>query len=116
MASLGMKGLFNLTSREIDSQVTKTSPGNYALGRVSENKFYVYYVGRSDTDLNGRLKDWVDEYDKFRFSYAASPKAAFKKECQNYHDFGETDKLDNKQHPQRPDDSNWKCPVCDILN
>ncbi|NQV36495.1 MAG: hypothetical protein HQ509_00640 [Candidatus Marinimicrobia bacterium] len=116
MASLGMKGLFNLTSREIDSQVTKTSPGNYALGRVSENKFYVYYVGRSDTDLNGRLKDWVDEYDKFRFSYAASPKAAFKKECQNYHDFGETDKLDNKQHPQRPDDSNWKCPVCDIFN
>ena len=116
MASLGMKGLFNLTSREIDSQVTKTSPGNYALGRVSENKFYVYYVGRSDTDLNGRLKDWVDEYDKFRFSYAASPKAAFEKECQNYHDFGETDKLDNKQHPQRPDDSNWKCPVCDIFN
>lgn len=116
MASLGMKGLFNLTSREIDSQVTKTSPGNYALGRVSENKFYVYYVGSSDTDLNGRLKDWVDEYDKFRFSYAASLKAAFKKECQNYHDFGETDKLDNKQHPQRPDDSNWKCPVCDIFN
>ncbi len=116
MASLGMKGLFNLTSREIDSQVTKTSPGNYALGRVSENKFYVYYVGRSDTDLNGRLKDWVDEYDMFRFSYAKSPKAAFEKECQNYHDFGEIDKLDNKNHPQKPDNTNRKCPVCDIFN
>jgi len=91
-----MKGPFNLTNDEIDNQVTKTSTGNYALGCVSDETFYVSYVGRSDTDLNDRLKDWVGEYKKFKFSYATSPKAAFEKESQNYHDFGKSDKLDNR--------------------
>lgn len=116
MASLEMKGAFDLTNDEIDNQVTKTSPGNYALGRISDGTFYVSYVGRSDKDLNDRLKDWVGEYKKFKFSYATSPKAAFVKECHNYHDFGEADKLDNENHPQRPDNTNWKCPVCDIFD
>jgi hypothetical protein len=35
MASLEMKGPFDLTNDEIDDKVTKTSPGNYALGRLS---------------------------------------------------------------------------------
>lgn len=116
MATLGMNGFFDLTNDEIDSHVTKTSAGNYALGHVSGETFYVSYIGRSDTDLNDRLKDWIEEYKKFKFSYATSPKAAFEKECQNYHDFGESDKLANKSHPQRPDVTNWKCPVCDIFD
>ena len=116
MASLGMSGSYDLTNEEIDKQVTKKSPGNYALGYTKDGTFYVKYVGRSDTDLNKRLKDWVGKYKKFKFSYATSPKAAFEKECHNYHDFGESDKLDNDNHPQRPDGTNWKCPVCDIFD
>lgn len=116
MAKLGMKGSFNLTKKEINEQVTKESPGNYALGNLSGNTFYVNYVGRSDDNLNTRLKDWVGEYEKFKFSYATSPKAAFEKECKNYHDFGEKDKLDNKNHPQRPDNTTWKCSFCDIFD
>jgi hypothetical protein len=45
-----------------------------------------------------------------------SPKAAFEKECKNYHDFGGSEKLDNKQHPERPDGTNWECPVCDMYD
>ena len=115
MASLGMKGPYDLTDREIDRQVTVTSAGNYALGYERDETFIVNYVGRSDTDLNSRLKDWVKRYKKFKYSYATSPKAAFKKECHNYHDFGESEKLDNDKHPQRPADTDWKCPVCDIF-
>ena len=44
------------------------------------------------------------------FSYASCPKAAFEKKCKNYHDLGESEKLDNKSHPDRPTGSGWKCP------
>ena len=116
MASLGMEGPFNLTKDEIDKRVTKMSPGNYGLGRVLNKTFYVSYVGRADIDVNKRLKSWVEEYKNFKFSFATSPKAAFEKECHNYHDFGESQELDNDKHPQRPDNTNWKCPICDIFD
>ena len=45
MASLGMKGPFDLTNDEIDNQVTRISPGNYALSRVADGTFYVSDVG-----------------------------------------------------------------------
>jgi len=75
----------------------------------------VRYVGRSDTDVNSRLRSWVGKdsrYKQFKYSYATSSKEAFEKECKNYHDFGGSESLDNKDHPQRPEGTNWKCPVC----
>lgn len=116
MAKLDMNGSYELTEEKIDEKITKTSAGNYALGYVKESTFYVEYVGRADSDVNGRLKKWVDHYQQFKYSYASSPKVAFEKECKNYHDFGENIKLDNKNHPDRPDDSSWKCPFCSIYD
>lgn len=113
MARLEMKGPFDLDNKSIDANVTKTSPGNYALGKVEGETFYVLYVGRADNDVNDRLKDWVGKkYPKFKFSYASSPKAAFERECKNFHDFCGAEKLDNDIHPDRPKNSNWKCPFC----
>ena len=114
MASLDMKGSYPLTTESVNEQVTKKSPGNYALGYVAEESFYVQYVGRADIDLNDRLHDWVKEkkHSKFRYSYATSPKAAFEKECHNWHDFKPKQ---NKNHPARPDNANWECPVCDTF-
>lgn len=119
MASLEMRGSFDLNTETIDNQVTKTSPGNYALGHINKenNHFIVEYVGRADSDLNGRLKQHVGEkYKKFKYSYATSPKAAFQEECRDYHEFGENQKLDNKIHPDKSEDTFWKCPYCDICN
>ena len=112
---LDMKGSYQLTNEEIDERVSKKSPGNYALGYRDEEdkKFVVRYVGRSDDDLKQRLKKQVEEYKRFKFSYATSSKEAFKKECKNYHDSGESENLDNTNHPDRPDDSDWECPFCD---
>ena len=121
MASLNMDGAYDLTNNDISSQVTKTSAGNYALGYMKTKEdggrtFVVEYVGRSDTDVAGRLKQHVGEkYKKFKYSYATSPKAAFEKECKNYHDFGESQSLDNDVHPRRPDGSGWKCPCCEVF-
>jgi hypothetical protein len=115
MASLDMSAAYELTSKKIDEVVAKTSAGNYALGHVSDSPFRVNYVGRSDDDVRGRLKQWVgSDYTSFKFSSALSARAAFEKECQNYHDFGGTEKLDNKEHPGRPDGTSLKCPICGV--
>ncbi len=114
MASSGLKGPYALTDDMIDDEVTRTSAGAYALGKLSGDTFYIEYVGRSDTDVNNRLHDHVGNYPKFKYDYFGSAKAAFEKECNLYHDFNPSD---NKAHPARPNGANWKCPVadCDAL-
>ena len=112
MASSGLKGPHTLSADGVDRAVTKTSAGAYALGCVdTQNTFAISYVGRSDNDIGKRLKDHIGKYKQFKFDYFGSPKAAFEKECNLYHDFGET-ALDNNIHPARPADSDWKCPRC----
>ncbi|MCA6969226.1 hypothetical protein LF935_06210 [Pectobacterium carotovorum] len=118
MASLNMGNHYPLTSQGIDNAVTTTSAGNYALGYINDEKlFVVEYVGRADSDVKARLKAHLNEgYSCFKFSYATSPKNAFEKECQNYHDFGEKEALRNSIHPDRPSNSKqWKCPSCTIF-
>ncbi len=112
MPITGLKGPYTLDNETIDRVVTRTSPGAYALGSVRNNTFYVRYVGRSDNDINARLKGWVGKYPKFKYEYYNSPKAAFEKECNLWHDFKPPD---NDRHPQRPNGTNWKCPRCDIF-
>lgn len=118
MASLQMEGPYALTSAKIDGVVTKKSPGNYALGYTKDDgTFIVQYVGRSDVDVKQELKARLDSnYNKFKYSYATSAKAAFEKECRNFHDPGGSQKLDNKNHPDRPNGTSWKCPVCNIFD
>jgi hypothetical protein len=115
MPNTGLNGLYRLSSEKIDEVVTKTSPGTYVLEREdSSNSFIVNYVGRSDDDVNDRLKDWVGlkGYKRFKFGYFGSPKAAFEKECEIYHDFSG---LDNDIHPQRPEGTSWQCPHCNTF-
>jgi len=112
--STGLKGSFSLDAETIDDQVTKVSPGVFALGTKEGKTFHVHYVGRSDADVNAELKEHVGEYDRFKFDYTDpySSEAAFVKECQLYHDFGGPDgKVDNQHHPERPSD-NVFCPKC----
>jgi hypothetical protein len=117
MASLEMKGPYTLDNATIDKFVEVDSIGNYALGYEDDDgKFIVEYVGRSDEDLNGRLKQWVGKHKQFKFSNATSGKAAFEKECKNYHDFGGSKKLGNDIHPDRPEGEKWKCPYCNVFD
>jgi len=116
MPTLNMNGPYDLTYSEIDNIVTlKEFAGNYALGFVDKaGAFYVHYVGRSDTDIAFRLKKHVyeEKYPKFMYSYANSVKEAFEKECRNYHDFGGAEVLDNEIHPDKPEGTNYRCPIC----
>lgn len=118
MASTGLSDPYDLTSEKIDEVVTRKSPGTYVLDkRNGSGSFAVNYVGRSDDDVNGRLKDWVNtKYKRFKFGYNSSPKEAFEKECNIWHDFGGDENImDNEKHPQRPVGSDWQCPKCDVF-
>ena len=123
MPSTGLGNYYPLNNEKIDAVVKKKSAGAYVLGHLRKEKkneeevkvFIPDYVGRSDDDINGRLKKWVGgKYSTFKFGYYDSPKAAFVKECDLYHDWKK--QLDNKQHPDRPKNANWKCPRCKVFN
>lgn len=116
--STGLHGPYELDTTVIDKIVRGVGPGAYALTREkTEPSFVVYYVGRSDDDLNDRLKDWVGtKYTHFKYGFLDTAEAAFLKECRLFHDFGGVAKLDNEIHPARPNGSKAKCPVdgCDV--
>lgn len=112
MSSTGLHGHYVLTAEKIDEVITVTSAGAYALGSLNKttNNFVPEYVGRSDDDINKRLKDWVGQYSHFKYRYYSTNKAAYEKECRLYHDWKK--QLDNKVHPAKSEGTDWKCPVC----
>ncbi|MGE5587564.1 MAG: hypothetical protein ACM3ZO_05070 [Clostridia bacterium] len=106
-----MNGPYTLSYATIDAVVTLRSPGVYELLVLYQGP--VRYVGRSDDDLNARLKQWVgSKYRYFTFEYCSSARDAFYKECTLYHQHGGSKGLDNDRHPDRPSGTDWKCPVC----
>lgn len=123
MPSLNMGGTaFPLTEEKINANVAEQRIGNYAYGYLNDNgSFIVRYVGRSDTDLRNRIKHGIQEfkdnpklkYEQFKFSYADSAEEAYRKECQNYHDFGGPEGfLMNERHPDSPEGTDLTCPIC----
>ena len=101
-----------LTEAEIDAAVKHISPGVYILDETTSGPWRDDYVGRSDNNLNARLKDWVGTYGFFKAAYLDSAKQAFEAECEFYHALAPRD---NKVHPARPANSNWVCPRCYIF-
>lgn len=111
----GFSDLYVLNDSNIDAHVLLTSSGVYVLDRSATGGFTTHYVGRSDDDVNGRLKDWVGKYKYFKFQYTSSAKAAFELECNVYHDMSP---VDNLAHPARPKGTSYKCPkgYCSVLD
>lgn len=75
MRSLEMSGPYPLSDEAIDEALTRTSPGNYALGYMDGDAFDVFYVGRSDSDVRQRLHEWVgmpSRYDDYASPARAS--------------------------------------------
>jgi hypothetical protein len=108
--STGLHGPHTLSNAGIDAAAQGIGPGAYALGEVNQaGTFVVSYVGRSDEDLNARLKDHVGTYRHFKYGFLQSAEAAYKKECAMYHDFSPPG---NSVHPARPKGSWLACHVC----
>ena len=74
MGLLDMNGSYPLSHETIDQMVSRTSPGNYALGYMDGSTFMVFYVGRSDSDVKRRLREWVGAPSRYE-RYAPCAKA-----------------------------------------
>lgn len=119
MYEMNLDGPYKLNSDTINSIITKEKSGVYTLGHIKNQTFVVDYVGRSDKNLNSRLKEHIEDsrqYTHFKAKYAWSTKMAFDMECIMYHDYGGKKHLDNENHPDRKNHKNWRCPICDIFN
>ena len=81
------------------------------LGHSANGKFYIDYVGRSDSDVKKRLHDHIGENSEFKYEYYASSEEAFDKECYLYHEFQPPR---NKIHPAQPADNDWQCMICGL--
>jgi hypothetical protein len=115
MRGSGLKGSFPLSRTQVDAHVSVVSPGIFALGHRSADgsKFTIARVGRSDADVNRRLRDYIGQYSHFKFGYSPSSAEAFEKECALYH---QLNPRDNKAHPPRPAGTIWRCPKCEIFD
>jgi hypothetical protein len=113
--SIQLSGPFPLTIQSVDASVTKMSPGVYALGYMQNQTFMIQRVGRSDTDLNARLKadEYVGKYREFKAYYYPDAESAFHAECELWHTFGGTL---NPNHPARPTGKTYKCRHCRLFN
>lgn len=105
---MALSEMYSLKESEITSNVKNKQAGVYVLDNSTDSPFKFQYVGRSDDDLPGRLRKWIGKYRYFKFDYSSSAKDAFEMECRLYH---ENKPPDNTIHPDRPDGTNYKCPV-----
>ena len=113
MIELTMADIYPLASPVIDDLIPPKTIGNYVLGYRVGKTIQVKYVGRSDTDLNRRLKEHLeDPYDAFMFNIQNTPEEAYIEECWNWHGCDGEEWLDNKIHPDRPEGCTEICPVC----
>ena len=105
-----LTGPFKLTASNISIRIRQGTLGAYVLGPMrSDGHLTVKFIGRSDDDLAGKLREHNAKYDAFGFARALSPLEAFRIECALYHHF---EPADNPSHPQRAPGTDWNCPVC----
>jgi hypothetical protein len=71
-----MGGCHPLTDATIDEEVTRASPGSYALGYLDDDSFVPFYVGRSDVDVRAGLHCWVG-MDSRPTRFGPAAKAAY---------------------------------------
>ena len=107
-----LSNVISLNATRIDQEVEQGRMGVYVLDATRDGGFTISYAGRSGSDLNKRLKDWIDQYKFFKFAYCTSAKDAFEAECELYHTH---QPVGNVNHPARPTGSTWKCPRCSIF-
>jgi hypothetical protein len=76
MGSHHLSACYPLTEEGIARNVTLTAPGSYALGYVDGGTFIAFYVGRSGSDVSGRLRSWIG-VDCGSHLHGPSAKAAY---------------------------------------
>ena len=84
-----MNGPYDFDESTLDKEIIHTQSGSYALGHLDlQNNFIIEYVGKSDSDIRGRLrKHMPSSYKMFKFRYAISQKTSHLKEVAELRDY-----------------------------
>ncbi|MDX2264380.1 MAG: hypothetical protein NW215_05360 [Hyphomicrobiales bacterium] len=110
MPKASLHGPFPLSFDAVAQAVGHVSAGVFALGyQDGDGAFRINAVGRSDADVAAALKALIGSDQAFKFDFAASPAAAFERECALFHDFRPPG---SRLHPARPTGTALTCPRC----
>jgi hypothetical protein len=110
MAYPSLSSTIALTDREIDGSKVRNRPGVYVLGAGTvAGNIVPRFVGRSEEDLKGRLKQHVGGESHFAFAHTSSAMGAYRAECELFHHLKPAN---NKAHPKLPKGTTWQCPWC----
>lgn len=84
-------------------------PGVYIFIDASR---VVRYVGRSDTDVEGRVSghELKATYSRVQITPCVDAAHSFRAECELYHAYLDT--IQNKIHPASPEGMDLECPMC----
>ena len=112
MQNTGLLGPCALAVEEIEKVVGADGAGVFALGYVDQSQRFVVQSIGSSSGLGGQLKQCIGFSSHFKYRRFPTLERAFLKECELYHQF----RLQGTMlHPQRPQGTNWQCPVCRSL-
>jgi hypothetical protein len=94
-----MNGPYDYDVATLEKMIIDTKSGNYALGYLdSENNFIIEYVGKSDSDVRGRLKEHLpSEHKMFKFCYAISRKVSYLKEVSEVRNYYKSKAYNNHE-------------------
>lgn len=113
--------VYPLNEESIEAHIPDgVMPANYRIGRLVGQSYFVIYVGRvdyrADRGLKDRMLDHVGEFYGdcyFEWNSSLTPLDAYKRECRDYHCWGQFGHLENKIHPRKPEGYKLTmCPVC----
>lgn len=113
-------GPFVYDKATINAKIPDNVKGNYILGNIDDKgEFEARYIGRADKNLKERIGHELGVYSYFFFSIAESARDAFNQECLMWHLGGEDKELDNKIHPDKPDNDHaaecWMCKYIKLI-
>ena len=103
-----------LTVINVKKYVPRNATGVYFLATKGSNGFIIRYIGRSDLKLRSRLLQHAGakKYRYFSFQITETILEAYRIECREYHNA--VSFLDNKIHPRKPKNLDYKCPYCNL--
>lgn len=107
--------IYELSKRIVNLVVPKRSVGVYRLGIKRRERFWLYYFGRSDTDLRRRLAQHVKDalFSHFSFETTETIFEAYRRECREWH-MGIA-QAKNFIHPRVPKGLPYRCVYCMLL-
>ncbi|MDA4131886.1 MAG: hypothetical protein OK454_01995 [Thaumarchaeota archaeon] len=110
----GFSEPFMLTKDAIEDWVPTKAYGVYLLiKQKADDSLVVSYVGRGI--IKARLLVHLNTKDAEGFAFKvleADDDVGFSEECRLFHKYGKRPRLDNRQHPDVPDDAPDDYPKC----